>query len=97
MTIDNDLSNAERETILTQTADDRGAWHIFTDDPIMERRLQRIGATRLASRPGSAEFELRADQVLIRGGKRHVSAEQRRAAGQRLADWRATTTEENAP
>ncbi len=91
--IDNNLTTSERETILTQTADDRSTWHLFTDDPTMARRLDKLGAARLPSRPGTAEFELSADQVLIRRGKRSTSAANAAAAGQRLAAARAARKE----
>ena len=91
--IDNTLTNGERETIISQTAADRSAWHVFTDDPIQERRLQKLGAARLPSRPGTAEFELSADQVLIRRGKRSTSPANAAAAGQRLAAARTASRE----
>ena len=91
--IDNTLTNAERETIISQTADDRSKWHVFTDDPIQARRLQKLGAARLPSRPGTAEFELSADQVLIRRGKRSTSPATAAAAGQRLAAARTASKE----
>ena len=78
------LTNAERETILTMTADDRQTWHVFSDDPVMIARLERMGATRTETRGDSAFFTLTADQVLLRRGKRRLSEETRIAQAQRL-------------
>lgn len=89
----NDLTNAERETIISQSADNRDAWHVFSDDPVTIRRLEKLGATRLVTRAGSAEFELRADQLLIRRGKRSTSEAQRGAARQRMIARHTATVE----
>ena len=87
------MTRAEQETVISQSADDRSAWRVWTDDPIMARRLEKLGAARLPSRPGCAEFELHADQVLIRRGKRSTSEATRAAAGQRLAAARTASKE----
>ena len=73
------LTLAEMETHLNLTADDRNTWTVSSDDPVMQRRLEAIGATLLREgRNGTTKFyTLRADQVLLRTGKRKVSDAQR--------------------
>jgi hypothetical protein len=39
-----DFTNAERETHLNMVAGDRDIWHVYSDDPVMMARLERIGA-----------------------------------------------------
>lgn len=79
----NELSNAERETHLNMTADDRSTWIVFTDDPVMMRKLDVVAESAKAVGAGK-EYRLRADQVLIRKGKRFVSDEIRRKSAERL-------------
>ena len=77
-------TNAERETHLNLAADDRSIWHVASNDPVMIARLQRIGADLVSVKGETVFFTLRADQVLLRKGKRHVSDATRHAAAQRL-------------
>ena len=86
----NNLSNAERETILTMQADDRSKWHCFCDDPVMAARLDKLGAKRIREHMGGIEFELDAAQVLLRKGRKVMSEEVRLAMGQRLRASRTT-------
>lgn len=66
------LTLQEQETHLNLTAEDRGTWHVYSDDPIMQRRLESIGAeiTKIMADGVDKEYALRADQVLLRKGKR---------------------------
>lgn len=80
----NDLSNAERETMLNMPADDRSRWIVFSDDPVMMRRLENANAEFVRNVGAGKEYRLRADQVLIRKGKRTVSDEQRRKSAERM-------------
>lgn len=72
------MSAAERETHLNMTGDDHETWSVFSDDPYMIRRLERIGAERVKPQGAGYVFRLRADQVLLRKGKRTVSAATRK-------------------
>ncbi len=83
-------TNEERETVLSMAADDRHTWHAATNDPVMMRRLDGIGAELVNTRGETRFYRLRADQVLLRKGKRHVSDETRRAAAQRLKSYSTT-------
>lgn len=89
----NNLSNAERETILTMVADDRNRWHCFCDDPVMAARLDKLGAKRIREHLGGVEFELDAGQVLLRKGKKPVSDEARQKARERMATYNAGRNE----
>lgn len=86
------LSLEEQETHLNMTAENRAVWQVYSDDPVMQRRLERIGAVLTKEEPsGGRHYSLRADQVLLRKGKRQVSDEQRRRAIQQLAKLRKET------
>lgn len=86
------LTLAEMETNLNMSADDRSTWTISSDDPVMQRRLEAVGATLVKEgRNGMTKFyTLRADQVHIRSGKRKLSDAQKAQLGDRLRAMRAT-------
>ncbi len=72
------LTLEEQETHLNMTADNRGMWAVYSDDPVMMRRLESIGAQLVREeRSGGRHYELRADQVVLRKGKRQLSEAQR--------------------
>jgi hypothetical protein len=61
---------AERETHLNMCPDNRGRWEAATDDPVMQKKFKAIGA-KLISVEGDVKFyELKAEQLLFRAGKR---------------------------
>lgn len=91
----NDLSNAERETMLNMTADDRSGWIVFSDDPVMMRRLETANAEFVRNVGVGKEYRLKTEQVLIRKGKRVVSDEQRRKAAEHMKLLRERMTVEN--
>lgn len=68
---------SERETNLNLSADDRGTWGVFTDDPVMIAKMEKVGAEFVRDAKGGEGkfFKLRADQVVIRTGKRFMSEE----------------------
>lgn len=80
----NDLSSAERETMLNMAADDRSGWIVFSDDDVMMRRIESANAEFVRVVGAGKEYRLRADQVLIRKGKRTVSNEQRQKSSERM-------------
>lgn len=87
------LSLEEQETHLNMSADNRGAWAVYSDDAVMMRKLERVGARLVREEEsGGRHYELRADQVLIRKGKRAVSKAQGAAAAERLAAFRSEHT-----
>jgi hypothetical protein len=65
----------ERETAITMSSEDHAQWHVWTDDPYMMRRLDRL-AQGVPSGCGK-RYTLRADQLLLRKGKPQVSAAQK--------------------
>lgn len=88
----NNLSNDERETHLNMVANDRNTWTVYTDDPVMAARLNKIAIG--ISKGFGKEYTLRADQVVLRKGKRAVSDAQRKLLSNRLAARRALHTVE---
>lgn len=71
------LTLEEMETAITQAADDRSKWNVYSDDPLMVKRLQSQGliGTKVANSTGY-EFTLPARWLSIRK-PREYSAEQR--------------------
>lgn len=68
------LSIDEQETHLNMTADDRDTWYVCTDDPVMIRKLESIGAVEVKGLYGGGkQYELRTDQVVLRTGKKLMS------------------------
>ena len=65
-------------------ADDRASWHVASNDPIMQGRLQRIGAELVRTVGETRFYRLRADQVLLRKGKRQMSEQERTERAERL-------------
>lgn len=70
-----ELSNEERETHLNMTADNRNQWHVYSDDPIMQRRLESVGATlvRVAADGLGKEYTLPANQISFRNPPKPLS------------------------
>ena len=92
-------SLSEIETHLNITAEDRNTWFVFTDDPVMQRKFEKIGAKLVRTmRDGvGKEYTLRTDQVVLRTGKRKLSDRQKAELAGRLRPRAASshTVEEN--
>ena len=61
----NTLSNEERETHLNMVANNRGEWIVFSDDPVMIRKLDKI-STATTARDGGKYYTLKKPQVSLR-------------------------------
>ena len=81
------LTNAERETHLNMTADNRAVWEITSDDPVMLRRLEAVGATLVRQRGETRWYTLPAEQVTIRR-RRELTDEQRAVLSERAKAMR---------
>jgi hypothetical protein len=86
----NELSNAERKTHLNMVADDRNTWIVFSDDPVMMRRLDAI-AEVLPGGSSGKHYRLRADQVSFRKGKKQLSEARRAQLADRMRSLRRST------
>lgn len=64
-------SQSEQETHLNMAADDRSFWEVFSDDPVMQNKLEKLGATlvRVSNNGNGKFYTLHTDQVLFRKGK----------------------------
>lgn len=83
----------ETESALWQCAEDRSTWEMTTEDAVMIRQMERIGAEFVCELFGGARrYKLRADQVVLRRGKKQMTAAQletsRRNAEKMRADPR---------
>lgn len=67
----------EQKTHLNIVTADREFWEAATNDPVMIRKLQSIGAVPTKFKGDVCFFKLGFDQVLLRKGKRKVSDAQR--------------------
>jgi len=88
-----ELSNEERETHLSLVADNRSTWHVYSDDPVMLRRLESIGAklVRVASNGIGKHYELPANQVTLRRPVAAMSDAKKVELGERLRALRQNT------
>lgn len=77
-----DLTLIEMETHMNLSAADRGVWEITSDDPVMQRRLESIGAKCTGKRGVLKFYTLPANQVTLRN-KRELTDEQRAALSAR--------------
>lgn len=73
----------EMETVFCIVASDRDVVTVFSDDPFWMRRLDKIG-TFVRNTGEGKEYTLRADQFVVRAGKRQVSETQRAAATENM-------------
>ena len=83
----NDLSNAERETHMNLTADDRGTWEVFSDDPVMINRLDKICEAYRVTSTGK-HYRLPDKQVTLRKPKKPMSEAQKAKLVEQLAKGR---------
>lgn len=91
------LTLEEMETSLYCNATDRGTWHVYSDDPVWQRRLEAAGATLVQeTHGGGKKYTLRADQITFRKGKRVISDERKAQLAARLRAQSENTTVQGA-
>lgn len=73
----------EQETMFNVVASDRNTIHVFSDDPFWMRRLDKFG-TFVRNTGEGKEYTLRADQLVVRAGKKQVSETQRAASVEKM-------------
>ncbi len=83
-----DLTLVEMETHFNMSAADRDVWEVTSDDPVMQRRLERIGATQTGARGNLRTYTLPANQLTLRN-KREWSDEQRAVMSERAKAMRS--------
>lgn len=87
------LTAEEMETHLNMSADDRSFWHIASNDVVMQRRVEKVGATLVKQRGDTKFYTLPANQVSFRN-KSALTDEQRAAMSERArAHFAALATE----
>lgn len=91
------LTLEEMETSIYCNATDRSTWHVYSDDPVWQRRLEAAGATLVQeTHGGGRKYTLRSDQLTLRKGKRAVSDERKAQLAARLRAMRAASTVQGA-
>ncbi len=91
-----ELTNEERETHLNLVAADRSTWHVYSDDPVMQRRLENACAVCVkVEKSGGKHYTLPANHLSFRK-PRQLSDEQREALAARLAQARNAQAQEDS-
>ncbi len=80
------LPKDEMETHLNMAGDDRDTWHVFSDDPVMQRKFESVGATltRTAKDGHGKWYTLPTSQVSIRIGRKQLSDERKVELGDHM-------------
>lgn len=79
------LTREEQETHVSQTAQERinGVWRVDTDDPVTQRRMEKIGARLIGDYSwGGKRYELDGNQVRFY----QPITDAQRESGRRLAE-----------
>lgn len=80
-----DLSLSERETHISQCADDRSKWEIYTDDSVMINKLNKI-ADGIPHGAGM-KYIIDGNQVSLRKKRKISNAERARLSAQAKANF----------
>lgn len=78
-----DLQRSEQETHLNLTADNRQQWAVYSDDPVLIARLDKISEAVRITATGK-HYLLAASQVKLRPLTRPLSDEERAIRAERL-------------
>lgn len=60
------LAQSEKETHFNLVADNRGTWEVYSDDEVMQARLEKAGAQLVRESGPGKHYTLEASQVSIR-------------------------------
>jgi hypothetical protein len=86
------LTLAEKETHFNMTADDRSIYHIYSDDEVMMRKLESIGAKLVKTEAhGGKHYTLPASQISLRKPRAPMSEAQKAKLSRQLAKARAAS------
>ncbi len=83
------LTLDEMETNINMIAADRSMWEISSDDPVMQRRLEKANAELISEKDGCKFYRMKAEQITFRKGKRQLSTAQRKALADRMRQLHA--------
>jgi hypothetical protein len=79
-----ELTLEERETHISMSRDKPGEWDVYTDDPIMIRKFERIGLECYHTAAGGGKFFTLPDSQITIRKKRIVSEEERERKRQQI-------------
>ena len=74
------LSLSEKETHLNMTGDNRGQWAVFSDDSILQARIEKVGVKPSRIDGEGRYYVLDASQVRFYRQKHYSQAERRKRA-----------------
>lgn len=84
------LSNAERETHINQCADDRSYWEVYSDDPVLIKKIDKIAEAYKVVNAGMQQegkyWRLEKGQVTLRNKpkKKVYTDEEKEVLAERL-------------
>lgn len=78
----------ETETALTQSADNRGEWHVFSEDIVFQRKMERLGIqpTYISKDGLTKEYTLTSDNISFKKGKVELSPEEKERRSIRMKE-----------
>lgn len=80
---------SEMETHLNMTADNRSVWEVFSDDPVLQRRLESVGATLVREESsGGKHYTLPDSQITFRKPRKPMDAARKAQLAAQLAESR---------
>jgi len=88
----NNLSNEERETNINMSGDDRSVWIVFTDDPIMARKFDRISTAEREGN-GGKYYRIPVGQISLRKPMKPKTEAQKAKLAARLVGIRGSAHE----
>ena len=87
-----DLTLVERETHLSQSADNHDEWEMYTDDPVWISRMNRLGIVAKRTTAAGGKFYLVPDsQITIRKKRRAMTEEELVRVRERFARSKSGT------
>lgn len=76
------LAQSEKETHFNLVADNRGTWEVYSDDEVMQARLEKAGAQLVRESGPGKHYTLEAGQVRLH---KPITDEQKRKAAANLS------------
>jgi hypothetical protein len=80
----NNLTTEEKETVISIDAFDRSICHIYSSDPVYQRKLEKIGATVISENDWGKKYTLPANQLTLRKARKPMAEEQKEAQSKRM-------------
>lgn len=83
------LTLEEMETNINMVAANRSVWEVSSDDPVMQRKLEKANAKLIKEKDGCKFYQMDAAQITFRKGKRQLSTAQKERLSERMKQLHA--------